>query len=573
MSDCGGTWMPDFDPALLPWGTRLFIFGTGRGARLVHDSLWQRPDVVIEGFIDCTATGQLRQLPIFRPQQVPKRHDRPIIIASTHAPQIATNLRREGFTALWDGRVSIGYRLSTPAGRLLDWHEVPPADQIRQILDRFRPDRGVANAIDPSPSPMPIDGEDPLHRPERVNRIVAVGLWGRSGSYLLSNLLDGHPQTLALPPHSSHWMAHFIALFLVRVEEGEFAEGSLLDPFVTEFCDWFPNLFSDTQEARAADYIRLGPSGEWLAGVPRAKFQERFRHALAGLAERGTLTPRTLFAAIHTAYAAACRMVIEPDPVIVWQAHNVQNYHREFHERLLGPMQVLLTVRDPIRTYDSWLSATLDNQPCPPTTIIAPRLFLEYLRLTGHVSPVIAEGNLCAIRFEDMHNRTEPVMRAVAEWIGIRWDPVLLETTSDRKTVWFKTGARRVTGTRPIPRVQAAPKFCGWLDRLALRLLFADAYAVWYGRKNTLPWPIQCLLVGLLALLTRVGLCLSGGRFQADVVKAVQAEPKFPFSPRRLARGERHSLCRLVWALRSPHRPVPLLPLIDHPEGQVITLD
>lgn len=556
MSDSGGPGIPDFDPALLPWGTRLFIFGTGRGARLVHDSLWQRPDVIIEGFVDRTATGRLRQLPIFRPQQVPKRHDRPIIIASSHALQIADDLRQEGFPALWDARASIVYRLSSPLGRLLDWHELPSSDHIRQILGRFRAD-GAADL----PLATSAGGDGPLQRPEQASRIVAVGLWGRSGSYLLSNLLDGHPQTLALPPHSSHWMAHFIALFLVRVEEGEFAEGSLLDPFVTEFCDWFPNLFSDTQEARAVDYIRLGPSGEWPAGVPRAEFQVQFRYALTGLAERRTLTSRTLFAAIHTAYAAACRMTVEPDPVIVWQAHNVQNYQWQFYERLLGPMQLLLTVRDPVRTYDSWLSATLDHLPCPPTTITAPRLFLDYLRLTGHGCPVTAEKNIRAVRFEDMHNQTEPVLRAVAEWIGIRWDPVLLETTCDGKTVWFRTGARQVTGTQQIPRVQAAPKFCRWIDRLALRILFADAYAVWYGRKSTLPQQIRYRLIGLLALLTRAGLCLSDGRFQAEVVKAARDEPKFPSAPQRLARVERHNLSRLVRTMRSSHRPVPLLPL------------
>lgn len=554
MSDGGGAGIPDFDPALLPWGTRLFIFGTGRGARLVHDSLWQRPDVVIEGFVDRIATGRLRQLPIFHPQQVAKRHDRPIIIASSHAPQIAAELRREGFPALWDARASIVYRLSSPLGRLLDWHELPSSDRIQQILGRFRVDGADAASA---------GAGGPLHRPEQADRIVAVGLWGRSGSYLLSNLLDGHPQTLALPPHSSHWIAHFIALFLVRVEEGAFAEGSLLAPFVTAFCDGFPNLFSDTQEARAADYIRLGPSGEWPAGVPRAAFEIQFRDALAGLAERGTLTPRTLFAAIHTAYAAACGMTVEPDPVIVWQAHNVQNYHWDFYERLLGPMQLLLTVRDPVRTYDSWLSATLEHLPCPPTTITAPRLFLDYLRLTGHGCPVTAEKNIRAVRFEDMHNRTEAVLRAVAGWIGIRWDPVLLETTSDGKTVWFKTGTRQVTGTRPIPRIQAAPKFCRWIDRLALRILFADAYAVWYRRKSPLPRQIRYWLIGLLALLTRAGLCLSDGRFQAEVVKGAGADATLPSAPQRLAREERHNLSRLVRTLRSAHRPVPLLPLDD----------
>jgi hypothetical protein len=54
-----------------------------------------------------------------------------------------------------------------------------------------------------------------------------------------------------------------------------------------------------------------------------------------------------------------------------------------------------------------------------------------------------------AVRLEDLHRSPETVMRHVAEWVGLRWNPALLESTFGGFRWWNRPGLSRVSGFSP----------------------------------------------------------------------------------------------------------------------------
>jgi hypothetical protein len=99
--------------------------------------------------------------------------------------------------------------------------------------------------------------------------------------------------------------------------------------------------------------------------------------------------------------------------------------------------------------------------------------------------------NFCAVRFEDVHNRTEAVMLALSADLGIRWDPCLLASTFDGEPYWAIRGgvllkpgdtepvSAFVTGVRPFDEHKIKLKFLGLADRLRLRAFCDEPYRNW----------------------------------------------------------------------------------------------
>lgn len=553
----------------LPYGATLFIYGAGRGGRLIHDALWRRDDVTVKGFIDSARTGLLCGLPIHGPDSVPAAPGDLIVIASVAWEEIGRQLRARGFTNVWNAIVLVERKVDSFLLRMSDAHRFPEPARMDRLLAGFVP----AGTRPPQPAMVPVrgggdggngDGEAMsflLDHPENARDIVAIGLWGRSGSYLLSNLLDGHPRALAVPPHSLHWILHFLAAFFT--ERDEAGQDTSMDAFIAEFLKVFRNILRDDQDPHAAEHIRCGAARERTAGVGRPEFEANLRHCLHRLHERGLLSIANIFRAIHVAYAAAAGHPLQTrEPVILWQAHDVRVRHREFFTDILGPIRFVLCVRYPEKTLDAYFQTYLTGPDCPLGLMPVPRMLLDYAVMNDHRRLGIDDGRLVVIRFEDMHNGTRAVMEALSGWLGIGWDPCLLETTCDGEIIWFKSGTKFNTGTRAMGRADLRLTVCSRLDGWRLRYLFADAYRDWYGEERfaglrRLGWAASCVewtasLVPLrfLALVARRG-APSGGGLRAALAALLRETREVARLGRREARRRRE---RGV----SPH---PLLPV------------
>ena len=266
-------------------------------------------------------------------------------------------------------------------------------------------------------------------------------------------------------------------------EREEFDEAITLDGFVGDFVRCFPNLFPDSQEPFYATLIRCGRGREIAPGVDRIAYETNFRYSLHSLHRRGQLNFANIFRAIHVAYAAASGHALSTEtPVIVWQTHDLRVQHRTLFRQVLGPIHFILCARYPEKALDAYLHAHLSRPPYALKLMRVPRNLVRYLLENDH--RVTPDENVTVVRFEDMHNSTEAVMRALASSLGMAWDPCLLETTCDGQIIWFKSGSKYVTGTKPVSRADLALTQCSPFDRLRLRYVLRDTYREWYGEDR-----------------------------------------------------------------------------------------
>lgn len=469
----------------LPYSAALYIYGTGRGGRLIHDALWDRDDITVLGFIDSSKPGTLRGLPVYTPDVLKTSLDRLIIVASAYWEEIGAALAQRGFTNIWNAVSLVDRRVDSFPARLSVAHHFPAPEKLNAMLRGFIPKDAVCPQLRLAGSPENRRSRDAisslLDHPENAREIVAIGYWGRSGSFLLSNLFDRHPQVLSVPPHGLQWVVQFFAIWFS--EQEEFGHSVTIDTFVSRLMEVFQNLFKDSQDSFHAVQFQCGRDRELAPGIDSSDFEANFRYSLHELDRGGRLTLANIFRAIHVAYAASSGQILTTEaPVIVWQAHDLRTGRRELLRHILGPVRFVLCVRYPERAFNAHLQWYLTDRPTRLRNVMsAPRIVLGYMCDTDH--QVDPDERLTVIRFEDMHNHTEAVMRALISWLDLDWDPVLLETTCDGHLAWVKSGAKYVTGTSPASRSSPRLANLSSADRLRARYLLRDVYRDWYGEE------------------------------------------------------------------------------------------
>ena len=321
-----------------------------------------------------------------------------------------------------------------------------------------------------------------IRDPERIIGTVAIFYYGRSGSFLLGSMLDGHSRVLAVPPHTINFFFETLAPKL----RGEFE----LETVASHICVEFPDLFVETQTAGS---LFRGEKKDLPIGVERQVFKTRLIECLSHEASKGSiLSSYSIFRAVHIAYAAANgKTISESGPLwIVWQAHSQRDNRKKWLEELIPNVHYLNIVRYPEKTADSYIQHYLVDYPGPePEASLGkafPHIFVhDQAQFTPDRSPRGA-----TVRFEDLHNKTDEVMQFLADWLSLEWNPILLESTLDSEALWQPSGGKLLHGTSLVTSDRMRSKNLSLLDRLKLRHVMRETYREWgysTGRQVMLP--------------------------------------------------------------------------------------
>jgi hypothetical protein len=323
-----------------------------------------------------------------------------------------------------------------------------------------------------------------LDDPGEVQDPVAVLHWGKSGSYLLCSLLDGHAQTLQ-NPFEAMFSYHYREglLFTARANGRVCAEEVL--PWAEANYDAIAGIREPALEARTAF---LGFLRQILSRRPNGM----------GRAD--------LIKAVHVAYAAARgHPLTTTRPVLVWNLHLVQS--AELLLSLYPAMRFVTTVRFPEKALDSELfTFCFQQQNFAAAEIVRRNLASIFERDT----PLTADH--VAVRFEDMHCEPEATTRALAAWIGIDWAPSMLISSIDGEAYYFSqqyvhTGRnddpRGLTGFSPERARDRSFSILSLADRLVLRLALRRLYVGWGYGSEAPAWPatLQACILGAMAWL------------------------------------------------------------------------
>jgi Sulfotransferase family len=366
---------------------------------------------------------------------------------------------------------------------------------------------------------------------------VGIVHWGRSGTLLLHSLLDSHPDVLSVTP--------FFWMYSSQMDQFLASEhGGCPEKLLSFICKTFPYLF-EHWPTFFPELFR-GKNRDLRFGTDRTKFITHFREYLSyfpvGTPFHSLPAGHTIHSfvlqAIHVAYSMAQGQSLNSkNPTIVWQAHFWQaDYFRERFPHI----RILSAIRHPYKSYDSWQM----NARVPPYWFFHSVRFqqlMEYIKVPPDLSHRCA-----AIRFEDIHNRTEPAMRALAHWLNIRWDNCLLESTFDGEQYWgVKGGGKQmfalgeiapvealVTGTRKFDDSKIDVKHLGLADRLRTMIFCEDAFTNWrYFHSNKAPRGLG-FLRQCRSLLLLWPSKLDRATFREEVGFEIQQSQQMAFGPK-----------------------------------------
>jgi len=255
----------------------------------------------------------------------------------------------------------------------------------------------------------------------------------RSGTTLLQNLLDGHPQILALPNEGTYF-----ASFPDAARPAPSSEA--LERFTAEWIRRFvdPNF---------APHFRLGKST--AERNPSVDFARRMFGWHAAL--RGLVPPKL---AALLALAAAFRATANPGSgPLLWVEKTPQNerYVRRFGA--LEQARFIQVVRDPRATFASLKEAYRSSGIASFDAAEQARAIERSLRLAV-VNRRLLGARYLVVRYEDLVEHTQREVERIRLFLGIAPDAMLLRPTAGGAAVRANSsfGARDGGGVEPAQR-------------------------------------------------------------------------------------------------------------------------
>ena len=277
-----------------------------------------------------------------------------------------------------------------------------------------------------------------------MNRVVTICHWGRSGSLLLSSYLDNHSHIVMLPYSASESIYGFFA---------EYETLSVWEKLIA-----YPTYSALKKKTEGDFFLRNNPSGDFA--IEPADYYEAV-HALFEVhgnesSVRLDTRPR-FFQLVHAAYGVAIgRRPGNPQPLMVHAQHYMDENLAARLVEDFPAAQFIHTIRDPITGIDSWFGRKLEMElyGCDNRLDLMPRhldiAVATMIDLLAWDKPHRGmESRTRAIRFEDMHVAPEATMRRLAGWLGLPYQPCLVDST------W--NGIPYVVHVRGVPSCGANP--------------------------------------------------------------------------------------------------------------------
>jgi hypothetical protein len=323
-----------------------------------------------------------------------------------------------------------------------------------------------------------------------MDRVVAIGFWGRSGSVLMASHLDGHDDVLMLPGPLSDGIHKFYT----------FSATSTLQQKLLAF-PAMQKLYDITSEG-------AGVGGSFFDG-PFAISPDQYYAAVQAIVEVSGQWPpdfvtsrRALFLFIHLAYNLALgRRPASTRPLIVCALHWYDNARAMEFVADFPRTQFIHMIRDPITSFDrffDWLFDPKLLRPIVPIRAQRPTVarVLQPSRDTSDVAAwrvvrahIVADQpysgmapRTLGIRFEDLHSDAAQVMRDLAAWLGISFQASLLDSTFNGIPYVVTRDGKTWSGARK-EKAQRSSRHLSRVDR-------ALVYSVFY--ENFIAWDYRC---------------------------------------------------------------------------------
>lgn len=260
----------------------------------------------------------------------------------------------------------------------------------------------------------------------------------RSGTTLLQNLLDGHPQLLSLPSEGTYFDSF---AYVARRAPTERDIERFAAEWITRCVD--PNF---------APHFRLGVSDEKRA--PAVEFARALLGWHEGLRDR--VPPE--FAPLLALGAAYRSTVFAASRPYAWVEKTPRNERHAVKFDYFGAARFIQLVRDPRAVLASLREIYHRNEPGRFDAAASARAIGQSLRLAGKNARQFGERYL-VVRYEDLADHPARQMERVRQFLRIDASPTLLvPTAGDRPVAANASFATHAAGrVEPSRRPEALP--------------------------------------------------------------------------------------------------------------------
>lgn len=306
-------------------------------------------------------------------------------------------------------------------------------------------------------------------------QVVLIFCRGRSGSYYLHSLLDGHSEVLSLPPAKSvRRFFHSTDLYWHCGGKAKCNESQLIDAFVNEN----PAIFDARGKSRGLGFDKMGIDQSEYLHVDAVKFRIELAREL--LSCRGVPSRREFFVAVHKAYESvlsAGASQRNEKKLIVYQLHDpfdesgIDETLSDFPDSI-----VIGAAHDPISSFVSLLFLK-DSDRLSEVVLTGRYLYCYEMVILGweKIRARFPKVPFYVQSLRRLHGSPHESTLDLAKWLKIGWEPCLLESTFN-KMKW--NGDRWSLGTGSPVRQERTEKVLNWLDRLVVRVLFRETGAI-----------------------------------------------------------------------------------------------
>ena len=353
--------------------------------------------------------------------------------------------------------------------------------------------------------------------PADLTTIVAVFTSGRSGTSLISSLLDGHPWVATTPDDV------LIGFYVFWEEFGDLECNELIEAFIDQFGALFDgavtckNVKSGSCGGEKNGFTTMGENRDQTLSADVDVFRASMKIPLpAGK----TVTRRLFTQAMHLAYCDAIGHRLEKGAIISMGLHSTSRPGVTALTEDFVNVRLLHMVREPIQTLGSHFrhkQGAGDLNPRTPWMVVRNRF------LSGSPALENVKFQSRAVRLEDLHQAPKRTMMAVCGWLGIPWDDALLHSTFNGLKFWNdKTSAHQVSGFSKEIIAQKHEAYISRFDRFRYTVIFARRFqAFGYCLPNTiLRQPIVfAMLLPLFVLPFRTEMLANKGGWSLGSLK------------------------------------------------------
>lgn len=308
--------------------------------------------------------------------------------------------------------------------------------------------------------------------PRRLERVVSIHCYGRSGSNFLSSLLDSHPQVLTTPG------VQLCSFYRFWEEYGDQSAIMTLGAFLKHF----EAIYKVHQPANIPFF-----SPKPLKGLPSRVDERLLIDSLlllltqeVGDVQRQPISRKYFFQALHVAYAIALgRTVRWESAIIVFNLHEPLQQWARYLVEDFPDAYFLHMIRKPVQTLGSWYTMMGKGLTDTP---FGPRLARHGMKaMLTQAKPIFAASaeRSRAVKLEDLHTSSRDTLQRICTWLAIEWNDSLMTSTFNGIEHIDPSIGNDYKGFQTYTISRKKFECYSWIDMVRLKFLYSHLYTNW----------------------------------------------------------------------------------------------